>query len=373
VSLDIRRDPGPPARLRFVVTDTGVGMDPATVAGLFRRFSPGDRGPARQHGGAGLGLEISRNLARLMGGDITVASLPGEGSRFTFELPMVLPSAPPVRPRDPVADAGALRPLRVLVAEDHPVNRQYLASLFETLRHQAHFVPDGREAVLALERESFDLVLMDLHMPGLDGIGATLAIRALPERASATVPINALTADAFQETRERCQLAGMNDFLTKPVSPQDLAAALRRLFGQEVVDGRSAANAPLAAPALAPLAPLIDAAAIDRVRQAMPSARLASLIAAFLDEGPRTVARMRAAVRDGQPLDLRAHAHAARGVALNLGLPALAQTAQALHEGAAHLPAHEVAHLVKRFEELVGRTRRAAEDAGLLDVAAPAG
>jgi HPt (histidine-containing phosphotransfer) domain-containing protein len=165
----------------------------------------------------------------------------------------------------------------------------------------------------------------------------------------------------------------MNDFLTKPVSPQDLAAALRRLFGQEVVDGRSAANAPLAAPALGPLAPLIDAAAIDRVRQAMPSARLASLIAAFLDEGPRTVARMRAAVRDGQPLDLRAHAHAARGVALNLGLPALAQTAQALHEGAAHLPAHEVAHLVKRFEELVGRTRRAAEDAGLLDVAAPAG
>ncbi|MEP7282049.1 MAG: ATP-binding protein [Rubrivivax sp.] len=373
VALDIRTDAGPPPRLRFIVTDTGPGMNEATLATLFRRFSPGDRGAARHHGGAGLGLEISRNLARLMGGDISVTSRLGEGSRFSFEMPLVLPTAPQVRAAEPPDDTRALRPLRVLVAEDHPINRQYLASLFETLRHPAHFVADGREAVLALEREAFDLVLMDLHMPGLDGIGATLAIRALPDRQAATVPIIALTADAFQETRERCLLAGMNDFLTKPVSPQDLAAALRRLFGQEAVDGRSAANAPRVAPSLAPVAPLIDGVAVERVLQAMTTARLSALIGGFLDDGPRTVARLRAAVRDGQPLELRAHAHAARGVALNLGLAALAQTAQALHEGAAHLPAHEVAHLVKRFEDLITRTRRAAAEAGLLEAAAPAG
>ncbi|MEO7243688.1 MAG: ATP-binding protein, partial [Rubrivivax sp.] len=262
VALDIRTDAGPPARLRFIVTDTGPGMNEATLATLFRRFSPGDRGAARHHGGAGLGLEISRNLARLMGGDIAVTSRLGEGSRFSFEMPLVLPTAPQVRAAEPTDDTRALRPLRVLVAEDHPINRQYLASLFETLHHPAHFVADGREAVLALEREAFDLVLMDLHMPGLDGIGATLAIRALPDRQAATVPIIALTADAFQDTRERCLLAGMNDFLTKPVSPQDLAAALRRLFGQEAVDGRSAANAPRAAPSLAPVAPLIDTVAV---------------------------------------------------------------------------------------------------------------
>jgi hypothetical protein len=98
----------------------------------------------------------------------------------------------------------------------------------------------------------------------------------------------------------------------------------------------------------------------------MTAQRLGELIAQFLDQGSQTVAHLRAAVRDGQPLELRVHAHAARGAALNLGLAALAQTAQALHEGAAHLPAHEIAHLVQRFEDLLPRTREAARQAGLL-------
>ena len=367
VTLDVLTVAGPPERLRFVVTDTGMGMDRDATQRLFGAPKPGEVPVPHAEAGAGLGLEISRNLARLMGGDIQVLSVPGEGSRFTFEVPLQRsPPAPDAnRPTLPVAPPT--HALQVLVAEDHPVNRQYMAALLEQMHHPAYFVANGRDAVQAVQMRPFDLVLMDLHMPELDGIGAALAIRALPDRAAATVPIIALTADAFKETRERCLIAGMNDFLTKPVNAQDLAAALRRLYGQEAADAPQPGPTPSAAPVLAgDTAPLIDTAALDQVRQDLGADRTTALLEDFLRYGPQAVQTMRSAVRDGQPLALRAEAHAARGAALNLGLAALAQTAQALHEGAAHLPAHEVAHLVQRFESLLERTRQAAAEAGLL-------
>ncbi len=366
ITLDVRLEDDDAERLVFVVTDTGIGMDAATTARLFRRFAPGDPTPQRRHGGTGLGLEISRNLARMMGGDITVDSEAGVGSRFRFELPLLRPPTSAQRAvGQELLPTGATRALTVLVAEDHPVNRQYLGSLLETLGHHAHFVPNGLEAVNLVRQQRFDLVLMDLHMPELDGLGATTAIRALPDRAAATVPIVALTADAFQETRDRCLLAGMNDFLSKPVSPQDLASALRRLYGQEAADAAHATDAS-APPVPATTPQLLDTVAVEAVLQGMPRTRLGKLMAQFLDEGPATVAHLRAAVRDGQPRALSVHAHAARGAAANLGLAALAQTAQALQEGATHLPAHEIARLVQRFEELLPRTRAAVEAAGLL-------
>jgi signal transduction histidine kinase/DNA-binding NarL/FixJ family response regulator/HPt (histidine-containing phosphotransfer) domain-containing protein len=368
VALDVRIDEGPPQRLAFVVTDTGIGMDATTVARLFQGALPGDGQATRGAGGAGIGLELSCQLARTMGGDISVQSIAGEGSRFRFEIPLQR-AARPAQPAAALAAGceGALRSLSILVAEDHPVNREYLASLLETMRHEAHFVANGLEAVAAVQQRRFDLVLMDLHMPELDGIGATVAIRALPDRAAATVPIVALTADAFQETRDRCLTAGMNDFLAKPVSPANLASALRRLYGHEAADATPAmaASATVQAPPL-PDASLVDRGALEAALAALPADRLRELIFQYLDQGPQTVARLRAAVRDGQPLELRVHAHAACGAALTLGLAALAQTAQALHEGAAHLPAHEIAHLVQRFEDLLPRTRAAVQASDLL-------
>jgi CheY-like chemotaxis protein len=219
---------------------------------------------------------------------------------------------------------------------------------------------------------------MDLHMPLLDGVAATRAIRSLPDASRSTVPIVAMTADAFAQTRDRCMVAGMNDFLTKPVSPQKLATLLRQLFGtgerapaprSEGVPEHSPAETRASAIGQAakhdPVV-LLDAAAIEAALQAMPKARLGALIAAFLDQGPQTVQHLRAAIRDAQPLQLRVNAHAVRGAALNLGLLALAGTAEALHEGAAHLPAHEIARLVQRYEEQLVLTRKAAQEAGLL-------
>ena len=199
-------------------------------------------------------------------------------------------------------------------------------------------------------------------MPVLDGVAATRAIRSLADPSAATVPIIALTADAFTDTREICLVAGMNDFLTKPVSPIKLAASLRRLFG--VGAGAAADTTPTTPPADG-LAPLVDDAAVANALQIIPRQRLAMLVDAFLDQGPATVQRLRAAVRDGQPLDVRVNAHAVKGAALNLGLAALAATAEALQEGASHLPAHEIARLVQRYDELLVLTRHAAAAQGL--------
>jgi CheY-like chemotaxis protein/HPt (histidine-containing phosphotransfer) domain-containing protein len=369
VVVDVRpqTDPQGRAMLAFVVTDTGIGMDSKTVAQLFQRFGQGDAARARLQGGTGLGLEIARRLARLMGGDVTVRSKLGEGSAFTFVMPAVaVPGVvQPALPRAPGGRASD-RPLQVLVAEDHAVNREYMSALLANLNHQAHFTVNGQEAVAAASQRPFDLVLMDLHMPVLDGIAATRAIRALKEPSRSTVPIVALTADAFDETRDRCLLAGMNDFLTKPVSPQQLATLLRRLFGT----GQGAATGVLGVAAeaqaqasLAPAAPgtepLVDENSIAMALHAMPGSKLLALIEAFLDQGPDTAAHLRAAVRDAQPLDLRMNVHAAKGAALNLGLAGLAATATALHDGATHLPAHEIARLVQRFEDQLPRTRQA--------------
>ncbi len=229
IMLEVQRGDG---RIEFVVTDTGIGIDEATLARLFERFSQGDASRSRRHGGAGLGLEISRNLARLMGGDLTVRSNPGRGSRFQFDLPLVEAGAPAPAPAPDAAPAPA-RPLRVLAAEDHPVNRLYLGALLERLGHQATFVENGVQAVeaareLAARGDCVDLVLMDLHMPTLDGVGAARGIRALGGPMSA-VPILALTADVFPETRERCLAAGMNGFIAKPVDLGALSAAISRV------------------------------------------------------------------------------------------------------------------------------------------------
>jgi CheY-like chemotaxis protein len=213
----------------FAVIDSGIGIDQATRERLFQRFAQGDDSRSRRHGGTGLGLEISRNLARLMGGDLSVQSSPGQGSRFELRLPLQAAEPPSALPA-PTAAAAAARQLRVLAAEDNAVNREVLAAMIAMGGHQVTFAENGSQAVAAVRAGSarpFDLVLMDLHMPELDGIGAARAIRAL-EGPAGLVPIVALTADAFSETRARCLDAGMNGFLSKPVGLDELSALLSR-------------------------------------------------------------------------------------------------------------------------------------------------
>jgi PAS domain S-box-containing protein len=211
-------------RLSIAVRDTGVGMDEAAKARLFQRFSQADTTITRRFGGTGLGLAICKGLADRMGGAITVDSTPGEGSTFTVILP-ALECAPP---RASVAQADLDQPqtpLDVLVAEDYPINQKLIALLLNAMGHRCVIASNGAEALAALDQSRFDVVLMDMQMPVMDGPTAARAIRARSDVA-AQVTIVALTANADEENAELCRAAGMDEVLTKPIDTQKLAAVL---------------------------------------------------------------------------------------------------------------------------------------------------
>ena len=215
---------GDSVTLRFTVEDSGIGIAEADQSRLFTVFGQIDESPTRSRGGSGLGLAISQRLVMAMGGKIAVRSTPGVGSHFGFDVRLARALGMP----HAVAAAAEVSLLgrRVLLAEDHPQSQEILLDILEEIGCEADVAADGIEAVACAQARTYDLILMDMQMPGMDGLEATRAIRALPARRD--VPIVALTANAFAEDRQRCLDAGMNDHLAKPVSPVTLATALRR-------------------------------------------------------------------------------------------------------------------------------------------------
>jgi two-component system, sensor histidine kinase len=212
--------------LTVEVRDTGIGMSDEVQARLFTPFTQADSSISRRFGGTGLGLAISRELVELMGGTIGVDSALGQGSRFCFTL-RCRAAAVPMPIAAPAEAPTAVRPLDILVAEDNRVNQMLIAALLEKLGHRATLVGDGEQAVAAVAQGRFDLVLMDVQMPKLDGVSATKAIRAL-DGAAARTPVVALTANALPGQRESYIADGMDDYLSKPIQPAALAATLGR-------------------------------------------------------------------------------------------------------------------------------------------------
>jgi signal transduction histidine kinase/CheY-like chemotaxis protein len=213
-------------RHRFVVADTGVGVDADQIPHLFEKFSQVDSSTTRRHGGTGLGLSISAALCALMKGQIDVESAPGQGSRFTVTLPLATYSgAAPTPP--PRSQGRELTGMRVLAAEDHPVNQIVLRSLLSQFGVDAVIVANGEEAVDAWRSEAWDLVLMDVQMPVLDGVEATRTIRALEtETGRARVPILALTANTMSHHLEEYTAAGMDGCIAKPIDAETLTESL---------------------------------------------------------------------------------------------------------------------------------------------------
>jgi signal transduction histidine kinase/CheY-like chemotaxis protein len=225
--------------LRIEVTDTGIGIAPEALPGLFARYAQADSSIARRYGGTGLGLAICKQLVELMGGDIEVASTPGTGSRFSFTVRCRVGQAAALGGGYATAYAAPARRLRVLVAEDNAVNQLVTQAMLERFGHDAVIVSNGQEALAAASGGGFHVVLMDLHMPVMDGLAATRAIRAL-DGPAARVPIIALTADAMDGGRDHCLAMGIDDYVTKPVEPRELAAALARCVTLQPVPERLA-------------------------------------------------------------------------------------------------------------------------------------
>ncbi|MBL9172495.1 MAG: response regulator [Verrucomicrobiales bacterium] len=254
LTVEVRELNAPESEFRFTVQDTGIGIDPEHRDRLFRPFGQLDDSSTRVRGGTGLGLVISHRLAQMMGGGITFDSRPGQGSTFVATLrAQVVPAesaSTPLTDPSPASPAAEPSPatspssLRVLLVEDHPVNRRLATAMLTKLGHEVETASTGIEAVAAVMRERFDAILMDCLMPEMDGWEATRRIRALEAGGELAGPrrrIIALTANAIEGQRDVCLAAGMDDFLSKPYLMKDLQSLLDR--GSEA-KGVSATNSP---------------------------------------------------------------------------------------------------------------------------------
>jgi CheY-like chemotaxis protein len=225
---------GDSGRLQFKVTDTGIGIPADKLGAIFEDFTQAESSTTRRFGGTGLGLGIARRLVKCMGGDLTVSSILGQGSTFSFDAVFpVNERRPPVESlqnaKDPggAPSRGAEIPAKILVAEDSDDNRFLLQAYLRKEPYQLIFVGNGQEALSTFKKEAFDLVLMDIHMPIMDGLMATDLIRAFErQNARARTPILALTADALTGDAELSQAAGCDGHLSKPISKQDLVTAI---------------------------------------------------------------------------------------------------------------------------------------------------
>ena len=337
----------PPGTLlmRVEVEDTGIGIPAEVLARLFRAFEQADTSTTRNYGGTGLGLAICQRLARLMGGDVGASSVPGQGSTFWFTA-RLRRGRKAVRVASGGTQAHAETLLRqraagyrVLLAEDNLINQEVAKGLLEAVGLAIDVAADGEEALRLAASGRYAAILMDMQMPKMDGIAATQAIRQLPGRES--LPILAMTANAFADDRERCLDAGMNDHLAKPVNPDELYSMLLRWLPEETATG---AAAPSPAPAaresaqeagdVARMARVRAIAGLDAARGLVSlrgrEAAYCSLLGAFADNHTADMDLLRQALGEGRNTDARRVAHSLKGAAASLGLVAIEAAARHL-------------------------------------------
>jgi two-component system, sensor histidine kinase and response regulator len=328
---------GDGVHVRFAIEDSGVGLTQEQAARLFKPFVQADSSTTRQFGGTGLGLSISKRLVELMGGEIGVESSPGRGSTFWFTVRLERAShaeqAPAVVSAVPT---GNLMGARILLAEDNPINQQVAVELLQGVGAAVEVAANGEEALAMAQAKAYDVVLMDLQMPVMDGLQATRAIRANPRLKD--LPIVAMTASVMAGDRDRCLEAGMNDHVSKPVSIDQLMSALLRWVPDRT------GGAPAVPPAGAPAAPAAAAAGAGELpsdldgfhieegvkRVGGDRALFRRLLLQFYDHSGNAAGEIRAALAAGDRAKAKAEAHTLKGVAGTLSAKELYAAAHAL-------------------------------------------
>lgn len=331
--------------LKFSITDTGMGVPKEKQTLLFQKFSQIDEGAGRQLGGTGLGLAICRSLVERMGGTIGVTSTPGVGSKFWFTVP--LKAASGAAHRQSQVAVAPHRKASVLLAEDMPMNQELMVTLLRRAGHEVTVVGDGEAAVAAARQGAFDLILMDVQLPRMDGLQATRTIRAL-EGDLGKVPIVAMTARALSRDVEKCLAAGMNDHLSKPV---DAAALLA------IIDHWSRTREPqeeVAAQEPATGAAVYDEALLKDLERHLGREKVVHMVAMARDDMPVRLERMRQNLTDFDFVEREAHELVS--VAGNLGFMELVQRSRRLMEVCSN---HADAQVPSAYAELKSAADRA--------------
>jgi PAS domain S-box-containing protein len=314
--------------LRLSVADTGIGIPSAKIGMIFDKFTQADASTTRKFGGTGLGLAISKQLTELMGGEIGVSSEEGKGSEFWIAVRLLRATQPApassdteiprpeAEPREPFAGRNAL----ILVAEDNPTSSQVVLGILKGLGLRADAVADGAEALAALARVPYGLVLMDIRMPVMDGLEATRQIRdPLSAVLDHQIPIVAMTANVMLSDRERCQAAGMNDFVAKPISKRALRDALR--IWLPVAEGATPiveTPPPISSCASAEEAAVFDTVSLlERKEDDRDLARI--VLEEFLDDAPRQIQSLKDRLESGDAPDSARLAHSIKGASASVG------------------------------------------------------
>lgn len=358
-------------QLQFAVQDTGIGLTAEQLAHLFQSFSQADNSITRKYGGTGLGLAISKQLVEMMQGQIWVESEPGNGSIFTFTAQFKIAKTPVhltenrYLKHDPhdINVSGCLAGKKVLLVEDNEINRELAIELLSDLGIAVEIAKNGREGVQRVLTEAFDLVIMDVQMPELDGLTATRLIRA--DGRFAQLPIIAMTANAMTGDKENSLAAGMNDHLTKPIMPEKLAAVLSYWLSPSATTPFIPAPMPKASlPMIVEddfpksLPPFDIAAALARVKN--NSKLLRRLFLIFTREYSDGITKLNNLLCDGKHEEAKRLAHTLKGVATNLEAKALAEAASAVEQAFAVGHTAEMSLLLEHLEQALTAALQAA-------------
>jgi CheY-like chemotaxis protein/HPt (histidine-containing phosphotransfer) domain-containing protein len=348
VTVDVRVESqeAEEACLEFAVRDTGIGIPRCELERVFQPFAQADPSTTRRFGGTGLGLTIASSLVHLMGGRIWVESEPGHGSTFYFTVRLPLAKELPREPEASGVLPKAISRLRVLLVEDNPANQKLAAYILQERGHTVDIAADGQQAFNMAQENRHDVILMDVQMPGMDGLEATKAIRAR-ENGNRRVPIIAMTAHAMKGDCERCLAVGMDSYLSKPINPREMIALLETMATEATSHVGTVASSPAPAePTGTPVASFFDPElALQRCFNSPKM--LADMIQCFFDEVDYLFPQMRAALEKGDLAEVGRLGHRMKGTVVYLGAE----------------PAREAASRVEPFCECHGGSLAEAEEA----------